>query len=113
MLVFIVLDMFLLLSLSMLAMAQIATAAVNITTNEQANWHRYKYLQDLEGGFRNPFHRGILVNWRECMTPEKQPRLGPMLPEHMMPKPGEKGMSCTTGCCPRPAHGHEDGDEDL
>lgn len=32
--------------------------ARNVTTNELANWHRYKYLQTPSGQFHNPFSKG-------------------------------------------------------
>ena len=45
-----------------LAGAQVAAAARNVTTNEQINSHKYKYLQSAGGDFRNPFDRGCQRN---------------------------------------------------
>jgi len=41
---------------------QAALIVKAITTNEQINWHHYKYLQDGEGGFRNPYDKGMVNN---------------------------------------------------
>ncbi|PAA64503.1 hypothetical protein BOX15_Mlig002723g4 [Macrostomum lignano] len=40
-------------------------AAKNITTNELMNMQRYKYLQDAQGKFWNPFDRGVARNFLE------------------------------------------------
>lgn len=45
MIVFEVLDVFVGLSVAALAIAQASQVARNVTTNELANWHRYRYLQ--------------------------------------------------------------------
>jgi palmitoyltransferase len=34
----------------------------NITTNELANLHRYHYLRNADGRFKNPFDKGISQN---------------------------------------------------
>ncbi|KAK2078940.1 hypothetical protein QBZ16_002630 [Prototheca wickerhamii] len=62
---FLVADAFLLLSVAALALAQANQAARNVTTNELANWHRYKYLHDAEGEFANPFDKGWRANCAE------------------------------------------------
>lgn len=41
--------------------------AKNTTTNEMANWTRYKYLHGDDGTFRNPFNRGCWQNCSEAM----------------------------------------------
>jgi hypothetical protein len=33
--------------------------ARNVTTNELANWSRYRYMKHADGDFFNPFDRGI------------------------------------------------------
>ena len=33
--------------------------ARNVTTNELANWSRYRYMKDADGDFYNPFDRGV------------------------------------------------------
>lgn len=44
--------------------------ARNVTTNELANWHRYKYLQGPDGrGYANPFSRGLKENCKEACLP--------------------------------------------
>lgn len=48
--------------------------ARNVTTNELANWHRYKYLRASDGTFRNPFDKGCKHNCLEAMQPDKYPR---------------------------------------
>ncbi|PAA68809.1 hypothetical protein BOX15_Mlig028680g3 [Macrostomum lignano] len=40
-------------------------AALNITTNETMNLHRYFYLRDAKGRIRNPFDRGLFSNLLE------------------------------------------------
>jgi palmitoyltransferase len=41
--------------------------ARNTTTNEVANWTRYKYLHDEDGTFNNPFDKGCRQNCAEAM----------------------------------------------
>lgn len=67
---FVVCDMFLLLSLAALALAQASQVARNVTTNELANWHRYKYLHAADGDFHNPFDQGCRRNCREVCYPD-------------------------------------------
>ncbi len=46
--------------------------ARNVTTNELANWQRYRYLRAPDGSFTNPFDRGCKKNCAEAMWPPKQ-----------------------------------------
>ncbi|KAG2495455.1 hypothetical protein HYH03_006401 [Edaphochlamys debaryana] len=74
MIVFEVVDVFVGLSVAALAIAQASQVARNITTNELANWHRYKYLQTGDGhSFVNPFSHGCVQNCREAFTPDTTP----------------------------------------
>jgi len=66
---FIVLDAFMLISVAALTITQAAQIAKNVTTNEMANWHRYKYLQRANGTFKNPFDRGFIKNCFEVLLP--------------------------------------------
>lgn len=52
-----------------------------MTTNELANWHRYKYLRAADGTFRNPFDKGCKHNCLEAMQPDKYPRAPVVLSE--------------------------------
>jgi palmitoyltransferase len=56
--IFVVVDAFVGIGVAALAVAQASQVARNVTTNELANWHRYKYLQTSDGQFHNPFNRG-------------------------------------------------------
>lgn len=58
MIAFIVVDLFVGISVAALAIAQASQIARNVTTNELANWHRYKYLQSADNQFHNPFSKG-------------------------------------------------------
>lgn len=49
--------------------------ARNATTNEMANWTRYKYLHGQDGAFRNPFDRGWRRNCAEALCAEPPPPL--------------------------------------
>ena len=40
-----------------------------MTTNELANWTRYKYLRDQSGSFSNPFDRGCRANCLDAWHP--------------------------------------------
>jgi len=42
-------------------------AAINMTTNERVNCHRYEYLKDSNGRFYNPYDRGFWYNVSEFM----------------------------------------------
>lgn len=71
MLVFLIIGAFVSISVAVLAVAQASQVARNVTTNELANWHRYKYLQDSNGGFSNPFHKGVKLNCWEAFHPQR------------------------------------------
>ena len=55
------------------AHAQAMQIAKNATTNEMANWTRYKYLHGPDGGFRNPFDRGWRANCGEALCGRRPP----------------------------------------
>ena len=57
-----------------LTVSQAAQISKNVTTNEMANWHRYKYLKKSDGTFRNPFDRGLLPNCLEVLLPGSHSR---------------------------------------
>eukprot|EP00887_Chlorella_sp_A99_P005208 scaffold1.g5208.t1 len=81
---FVVADVFLLISVAALACAQASQVSRNVTTNELANWHRYKYLHDGEGDFRNPFDRGCRANCAEACDPGRVP----LAPYVLQQRPG-------------------------
>lgn len=71
---FIVADAFLLLSVAALALAQASQVARNVTTNELANWHRYRYLRAGDGEFHNPFDHGWRANCADtCLDARREP----------------------------------------
>ena len=59
---FLVLNGSVLFPVLLLTCAQISQVLRNITTNELANLHRYHYLRDADGRFRNPFDKGVMEN---------------------------------------------------
>lgn len=61
--------------------------ARNVTTNELANWQRYRYMRGPDGSFSNPFDRGCKRNCSDTMWPSKH-RAPVVLPEA-----GEESMS--------------------
>lgn len=67
---FIVFDLFLLISVAALALGQASQVARNVTTNELANWHRYRYLNAPNGDYHNPFDHGWRQNCREVCNPD-------------------------------------------
>ncbi|KDD72068.1 hypothetical protein H632_c3917p0, partial [Helicosporidium sp. ATCC 50920] len=71
---FLVFSAFLLLSVGALAGAQAHQIWRNVTTNELANWHRYRYLHGPSGDFQNPFDRGWRLNCWEACHPALVPR---------------------------------------
>ena len=73
MILFVILDGFVLMSVGALAVTQASQIARNITTNELANWHRYKYLKDAEGQFKNPFDKGCKTNCTDALFPAQTP----------------------------------------
>jgi hypothetical protein len=85
MIMFVILDGFVLMSVGALAVTQGSQIARNITTNELANWHRYKYLKDSEGQFSNPFDKGCKTNCTEALFPARTPS-APFVIPHDQPE---------------------------
>ncbi|KIY98503.1 S-acyltransferase TIP1 [Monoraphidium neglectum] len=77
---FVIIDGFVAISVAVLAVAQASQVARNVTTNELANWHRYKYLQDAAGRFHNPFNHSCCTNCAEAFAPDAVPVAPVMLP---------------------------------
>lgn len=50
--------------------AQASQVARNITTNEMANWPRYRYLRAADQSFTNPFDRGWRRNCLDAVFPD-------------------------------------------
>lgn len=71
---FVVFDLFLLVSLAALGIAQASQVTRNVTTNELTNWHRYRYLHDRKGEFHNPFDKGWRANCVEVCDPGQAPQ---------------------------------------
>ncbi|MEW5315647.1 MAG: hypothetical protein WDW38_007060 [Sanguina aurantia] len=69
--VFVVVDVFVGISVAALAISQASQLGRNVTTNELTNWHRYKYLQASDGGYTNPFNKGCRDNCWEAFHPER------------------------------------------
>ena len=44
----------------------------NLTTNERCNHKRYPHFKTLDGGFFNPFDRGLAANCRAFFCPGVQ-----------------------------------------
>ncbi|KAG2428798.1 hypothetical protein HXX76_011498 [Chlamydomonas incerta] len=102
MIVFEVLDVFVGLSVAALAIAQASQVARNVTTNELANWHRYRYLQTPDGhGFVNPFSHGCVENCREAFTPASAPTAPVFLSKEQ-----QAAAACGIGGC-RSCHSHK------
>lgn len=78
---FIVLDAFMLISVLALAVTQASQVARNVTTNELANWARYRYMKDDHGDFHNPFDRGVRQNCIDTMWPEASKPAPMVLPD--------------------------------
>ncbi len=51
--------------------AQATQVARNITTNEMANWPRYRYLRAPDQSFANPFDRGWRHNCLDALFPDE------------------------------------------
>ena len=85
MILFVVMDGFVLMSVGALAVTQGSQIARNVTTNELANWHRYKYLKDAEGQFSNPFDKGCKTNCTEALFPARTPS-APFVIPHDQPE---------------------------
>ena len=71
--VFLVFDMFLLISVAAITLAQSNQTSNNITTNEAVNWHKYTHLHGHHGEFRNPFDNGWRANCSETCNPLRTP----------------------------------------
>jgi palmitoyltransferase len=71
---FVVFDLLLLVSVAALAVAQGSQVARNVTTNELANWHRYRYLHGRDAEFHNPFDHGCKANCAEVCSPGDAPQ---------------------------------------
>jgi palmitoyltransferase ZDHHC13/17 len=71
--VFEAVDIFVGISVAALAIAQASQVVRNVTTNELANWHKYRYLQGPTGHFTNPFSTGVLSNCSEVCNPGAVP----------------------------------------
>ncbi|KXZ47536.1 hypothetical protein GPECTOR_34g695 [Gonium pectorale] len=103
MVVFEVADVFVGLSVAALAIAQASQVARNITTNELANWHRYRYLQAPDGhSFVNPFSRGCVANCREACSPATAPMAPVFLSKEQQ---AAAAASCGSGGC-KSCHRH-------
>eukprot|EP00955_Chlamydomonas_euryale_P083017 363790-Chlamydomonas_euryale.AAC.24 len=76
-----VVDVFVLIATAALAIAQASQVARNVTTNELANWHRYKYLHGPDGSFVNPFSHSCWENCTESFTPAQQ-KMAPVYLSH-------------------------------
>lgn len=66
------------------AHAQATQVARNITTNEMANWPRYRYLRAPDQSFANPFDRGWRSNCLDAVFPDAMAAPGVVLHD---PKP--------------------------
>lgn len=95
MLVFEIIDVFVGISVAALAIAQASQVGRNVTTNELANWHRYKYLQASDGSFTNPFSHGCYRNCIEAHTPATTP----MAPVYLAKEDLAHTHACHGGSC--------------
>ena len=46
-------------------LAQLYTIIFNLTTNERANYRRYRHFKTANGRYKNPFDRGLIKNCLE------------------------------------------------
>lgn len=95
--VFVAIDAFVGISVAVLAIAQASQVWRNVTTNELANWHRYKYLQGPEGQMINPFNRGCMKNCEEACFPYNVPTAAVFLSKDQLLQAHSK-TKCY-GCC--------------
>ena len=81
---------------------QASQIARNVTTNELANWPRYKYLRSADGSFNNPFDRGCKQNCLETMSPQSAPAAPVVLPSDPLESAALLsklvGENCQHGC---------------
>lgn len=73
--------------------------AKNTTTNEEANWTRYKYLHGEDGTFENPFNQGC---WQNCVEAMCSPNTPYVLAQGSSPETTsllrmEEGHAATNG----------------
>lgn len=68
----VMLSLFTIISVPVLFIS-IFQAILNITSNERINWRRYKYLQDGNGRYYNPFNRGTRRNILEFLYLQPAP----------------------------------------
>jgi len=92
--IFSILNGSLLLSVSVLTFIQGNQITRNITTNEMANSHRYKYLQGPRGQFHNPFDEGSCNNFYKIMSGSDLKQKEPLVLTESMKKPAEMEMHC-------------------
>jgi palmitoyltransferase len=90
--IFVVFDVFLLISVAALAIAQASQVSRNVTTNELANWHRYKYLHATNGDFHNPFDQGCKTNCMEVCYPDRVKGAPYILSEQQQLSGGEQEL---------------------
>lgn len=91
-------NLFVALGVAALAIAQASQIARNVTTNELANWHRYKYLQAPDGSFHNPFSQGCYKNCVESCTPGSVPMAPVFLPKGTT-LVASSGSGTGSACC--------------
>lgn len=48
-------------------------AVLNLTTNENTNYFRYRHFKRPDGTYNNPFHRGFLGNLKEFCYLQRPP----------------------------------------
>ena len=78
--------------------------ARNTTTNEEANWTRYKYLHGEDGTFHNPFNHGCRQNCMEAMCSQSAPLA--LAPACSTPYVLAQGSSTETTSLLRMEEGH-------
>ena len=76
---------------------QASQIARNVTTNELANWPRYKYLRRGDGAFYNPFDQGCKQNCIETASPSRYPTAPAALEDSF----GEEAPLLQDGSCKR------------
>jgi len=92
-LAFLVGDGFMLIGVAALMATQASQVARNVTTNELANWPRYKYLRAPDGSFRNPFDKGCRTNCTETACPSQAPT-APCILENRLEKEDTPLLPC-------------------
>lgn len=87
---FLVVDIFVGISVAALAFSQSSQILRNMTTNELTNWYRYRYLSGPNGEFTNPFDKGWKRNCRDACFPSLAP-LSPVSLEELEAQPLQNG----------------------